>query len=170
MTAQPHPFQELKAFAKTGELAPGQTEIIAMTIPWKELASFREDRAAWVIEAGTYLVKLGNSSAHTQTMAVVRVEKDILVQQVENRLVLDPVFREKLHLLVREPVLAKVPQGCPVLGLFPDPCGSGGGLLGPDGKSAGLPVRGLWLRSALPGLSGDRAALHPSRGWQASHR
>lgn len=120
VTAQPHPFQELKAFAKTGELAPGQTEIIAMTIPWKELASFREDRAAWVIEAGTYLVKLGNSSAHTQTVAVVRVEKDILVQQVENRLVLDPVFREKLHLLVREPVLAKVPQGCPVLGLFPE--------------------------------------------------
>ena len=44
VTAQPHPFQELKAFAKTGELAPGQTEIIAMTIPWKELASFREVR------------------------------------------------------------------------------------------------------------------------------
>lgn len=122
-------------------------------------------------------MKLGNSSAHTQTVAVVRVEKDILVQQVENRLVLDPVFREKLHLLVREPVLAKVPQGCPVLGLFPEDVPTVNIPAAPAVDCSALtenqlacPVRGLWLRSALPGLSGDRAALHPSRGWQASHR
>lgn len=177
VTAQPHPFQELKAFAKTGELAPGQTEIIAMTIPWKELASFREDRAAWVIEAGTYLVKLGEFLRPHPNSGGGPSGKGYSGPTGGKSAGSGSCFPREAAPSRPGACSGKGPPGVSSAGSLPrgcangeHPCGSGGGLLGPDGKSAGLPVRGLWLRSALPGLSGDRAALHPSRGWQASHR
>ncbi len=116
-TAQQHPAQELKAFCKTRELAPGEEELLSLTVPWKELATYGEATAAWGIEAGVYLVKLGTSSAETQIVGAVQVKEGILVQQVENRLPMGPGFREKLGLLSREPAPVELPQGCPVFPL-----------------------------------------------------
>src|SRR5699024_1629464 len=39
-TQQEHPFQELKAFAKTRQLAPGEGETLTLDVPWRELASY----------------------------------------------------------------------------------------------------------------------------------
>ena len=116
-TAQQHPFQELKAFAKTQELCSDKAETLMLILPWRELACYVESAAAWIIEKGTYLVKLGNSSTNIQTVAAIQVEENLVIQQVENQLPMTSEYREKLHLLAKDPAPVSLPEGCLVVGL-----------------------------------------------------
>ena len=56
------PAQELKAFAKTRELQPGESQTLTMVIPVRDLASFDEANSQWLTEAGTYTFRIGASS------------------------------------------------------------------------------------------------------------
>ena len=78
------PYQELKGFAKTDTLKPGESQTVEIPIEIKDLASYREDQAAWILEKGDYLVRVGNSSRNTCAAAVLRAEEDILCEQCRN--------------------------------------------------------------------------------------
>lgn len=56
------PEQELKAFAKTAELAPGETGKVTLTFDEADLAMFDADASAWKVAPGTYRLALGSSS------------------------------------------------------------------------------------------------------------
>ena len=56
------PIQELKSFAKTRELQPGESQTLTMVIPVRDLASFDEANSQWITEAGTYTFRIGASS------------------------------------------------------------------------------------------------------------
>ena len=56
------PVKELKAYAKTRELQPGESQLITLKVKNADLASFDEDASAWVTEAGQYEFLLGASS------------------------------------------------------------------------------------------------------------
>ncbi|XAW87383.1 fibronectin type III-like domain-contianing protein [Vibrio sp. CDRSL-10 TSBA] len=56
------PVIELKAFAKTSLLQPGQNAKLAFNIPARDLASFDASRNEWIIEPGTYQVYIAPSS------------------------------------------------------------------------------------------------------------
>ena len=62
VTAQPHPFQELKAFAKTKILAPGESEVVRLVVGLSELASFDEQASSSAVESGRYLAIWGSTS------------------------------------------------------------------------------------------------------------
>ena len=56
------PAQELKAFAKTRELNPGEQQTLTMQIPVRMLASFDEKNSQWLTEGGEYIFRIGASS------------------------------------------------------------------------------------------------------------
>ena len=56
------PVKELKAFAKTKLLKPGENETITLSVTAPELASFDETASAWVVVEGEYQFLIGASS------------------------------------------------------------------------------------------------------------
>ena len=69
------PAKELKAFAKTRELQPGESETLTMTIPVRLLASFDEAGSQWISEAGTYTVHIGSNIADIRATAPFKLSK-----------------------------------------------------------------------------------------------
>ena len=67
------PAQELKAFAKTRELQPGESQTLTMTIPVRDLASFDEASSQWLTEAGTYMFRIGTSSRDIKATAQLKI-------------------------------------------------------------------------------------------------
>ena len=78
------PFQELKAFAKTGLLAAGQSEDLTISFGISSLASYCEKCASWVLEAGDYVVRAGSASDDTVVAAVLRVEESFTTEVLKN--------------------------------------------------------------------------------------
>lgn len=81
------PAEELKAFAKTPLLQPGQSTTIAFTLTPADLASFVTDQAAWIADAGTYTIKVGNSSANILQTATFQLPQQVITEKVKNLMV-----------------------------------------------------------------------------------
>lgn len=88
------PKEELKAFGKTKELKPGESETLTLTLSPKDLASFLESRSAWVAEAGDYKILVGASSLDIKKTATFRVAKELEVEKVKKAFALDTKFTE----------------------------------------------------------------------------
>ncbi|MCM0667658.1 glycoside hydrolase family 3 C-terminal domain-containing protein [Flavobacterium tyrosinilyticum] len=88
------PKEELKAFGKTKELKPGESQTLTLTLSPKDLASFLENKSAWIAEAGTYKVLVGASSLDIKQTASFSVEKEITVEKVKKAFELDSKFTE----------------------------------------------------------------------------
>ena len=63
------PALELKAFAKTKELAPGESQTLTMTVDNYGIASFNEANSAWEAPAGTYKVHFAANVADIRATA-----------------------------------------------------------------------------------------------------
>ena len=87
------PAQELKAFAKTRELQPGESQTLTMTIPVRDLASFDEAGSQWLTEAGNYTFRIGNSSRNLPLSVALTLKE--YTEKVNNAL----APKQKLNLL-----------------------------------------------------------------------
>lgn len=72
------PAEELRAFAKTRELQPGESETVELVVPLRMLASFDEGRSAWVADRGEYCMKVGASSRDIRCRTALRLSKEIV--------------------------------------------------------------------------------------------
>lgn len=90
------PAQELKAFAKTRTLQPGESQTLTMNIDKADLASFNTKQSAWVADGGSYTFKVGASSRDIKGTATLNIKGS--KQKVHN--VLKPTM--KLDLLTQK--------------------------------------------------------------------
>jgi beta-glucosidase len=95
------PAAELKAFAKTGLLAPGASQTISLTITPADLASFQTASSSWIADAGDYTVKIGTSE-ETYTSASFKLPKEVIVEKV-NKVVVPKVVINELKNVVAKP-------------------------------------------------------------------
>ena len=70
----PKPAKELKAFAKTRDLNPGETQPVTLTFTTHDLASFSEAENTWITDAGTYQLLIGASSQDIRGTVAVTVK------------------------------------------------------------------------------------------------
>ena len=68
------PVQELKAFAKTPILNPGEAANLSFKIPLNELTYWNEQDSKWTLEKGQYTVHASSSSRD------IRLSKDFMVE------------------------------------------------------------------------------------------
>ena len=68
------PALELRAFAKTRRLEPGEAESVSFELGPRELASFDPDASAWVAEAGQYTLRAGASAADLRSTATLELK------------------------------------------------------------------------------------------------
>ena len=77
-------YQDLAGFSKTSLLKPGQAQEINMQFDLRDCASYDEEKAAFVLEKGSYIIRVGNSSVHTMPIAVVQLDGEAVVRKVRN--------------------------------------------------------------------------------------
>lgn len=76
------PFQTLAAFAKTGELLPGQTETILLSCAMESLASTNDADHVRVLEKGKYILRVGVSSANTKVIGAVVLDETAVTEHI----------------------------------------------------------------------------------------
>lgn len=74
-------YQSLAAFAKTDVLIPGQRQLLELSFDIRQMASYREYDACYVLEAGEYILRLGNSSRNTIPVGVLYLETEVIVSR-----------------------------------------------------------------------------------------
>ncbi|WP_028911169.1 glycoside hydrolase family 3 protein [Prevotella sp. MA2016] len=68
------PEKELRNYAKTRLLQPGETETVVMTVKTEDLASFNEKASAWKTDAGTYSFLICSSASDVEAKATAKVK------------------------------------------------------------------------------------------------
>ncbi|MDO4164377.1 MAG: glycoside hydrolase family 3 C-terminal domain-containing protein [Bacteroides sp.] len=71
------PEKELKAFAKTHELQPGESATVTLSVNADDLASYDEASSSWVVDAGTYNFLIGASSRDIRATLTAKVAASI---------------------------------------------------------------------------------------------
>lgn len=80
------PSSELKAFAKTKLLQPGEVQEITFILRAADLASFNTALSSWVADAGNYTVRIGTSQK-TILSGSFKLPKEVIVEKVNKVLV-----------------------------------------------------------------------------------
>ena len=76
------PLKELKAFAKTAELQPGESETVTLTFAKADVASFNTLEQAWITDAGDYKALVGASSADIKAELPFALNKTEWIEKV----------------------------------------------------------------------------------------
>ena len=87
---QPH--QELKGFTKTSPLKTGESEIVEIRFSTSMLASFSEEKNAYIFEKGSFLFRIGDNSVDTSIVARIVVDEETICQKTADELMVKNDF------------------------------------------------------------------------------
>ena len=105
-------YQRLVGFQKTELLRPDQEQTLILDIPLGELGSYDEKTASMLLEAGCYLIRLGNSSRNTRIIAAVELASAAQLSCHDNICPANAGFSKlsKFPEAVNEPVPSEIPR------------------------------------------------------------
>lgn len=83
------PYQELAGYGKTDLLAPGESQILTISYNTAEMSSYSEVDAAYIMEKGDYIVRMGNSSRNTRVAAILSLDSSVKTEQLSNQMKID---------------------------------------------------------------------------------
>ncbi|QPL05962.1 MULTISPECIES: glycoside hydrolase family 3 protein [Actinomyces] len=89
------PARQLVAFARTGQVVPGDSEELDLSFPVERLTSFDDSGAtghahAWVLEAGEHALHVGLNVREATRVGAVSVVDTEVIEQLEEALAPDP--------------------------------------------------------------------------------
>ena len=88
------PKRELKGFAKTKLLHPGESQTLSLTLNARDLSSFNTDASAWIADAGKYEVLIGASSSDIKLTGSFNLKKAVVSEKVNNVLAPQVTIKE----------------------------------------------------------------------------
>lgn len=108
------PYQELVGFAKTKELIPGESCEVQIICDIRDMASYDEKSASYILEEGAYVLRLGSSSQDTDVCGVVQVSGQIVTRRLKNICKADETLAEDIQVSLPERT-DEIPEDVPVL-------------------------------------------------------
>ncbi len=88
------PKTELKGFAKTKLLQPGESQTLTLSLTARDLSSFNTASSAWIADAGKYEVLIGASSSDIKLTGSFNLKKAIISEKVNNVLAPQVAIKE----------------------------------------------------------------------------
>ena len=88
------PMQVLCGFGKTRLLQPGESQELKVSFDLTNLESYDPAKAAYVLEAGVYVIRVGVNSRATHVAAVLQLDATVETKKVKNICPLDEEFDE----------------------------------------------------------------------------
>lgn len=77
-------YQDLAGFSKTALVRPDEKDSLEIKFNLSNLASYDETKESYILEAGNYIIRVGNCSASTKVAAIVNLEKTVCVSKARN--------------------------------------------------------------------------------------
>ena len=78
------PYQSLVAFKKTKLLEPNEEESLTLTFKLSDVARYDEDSTSYILDRGTYIVRVGNSSDKTEVFCIISLDEDIVTEKLKH--------------------------------------------------------------------------------------
>lgn len=78
------PKYELKGFAKTKTLEPGESQVIEIELNKSLFASFWTSKSSWIVDKGNYGIHIGSSSRDIRLNGTIKVRKNIVIEKVHD--------------------------------------------------------------------------------------
>ena len=79
------PYQELAGYKKVSVDA-GKSQSVTISFDTKDMSSYSENKEAYILEAGDYTIRVGNSSRNTVEAAKITLNSDVTTELCENQL------------------------------------------------------------------------------------
>jgi beta-glucosidase len=80
------PYQQLAAYGKTDELAPGQSQTLTLSYDTTQMASYNSAKSAYLLDAGKYAIRVGDSSRNTHVAAELDLRTPVVTELVNREL------------------------------------------------------------------------------------
>ena len=78
------PYQKLVGYAKTKEVAAGESTEVSVTFATQTLASFSEKDSAYIMEAGEYVIRLGSHSRDTMVAGILTLDDKAVLEKTKH--------------------------------------------------------------------------------------
>lgn len=82
------PSRALVTFAKTKLLQPKSSQLLTMSFNAEQMASYDEEKAAWILEKGSYDILVGNSVKNLKKAGSFHVDETHTTRKLSNQLTL----------------------------------------------------------------------------------